>query len=115
MGEGGEQTESLEGCVLFEGVSHRWWRANGREELLQVMAPCMIREALVLCAGEGPTTEHLGTREIVARLRAHCCWRRMSRAVAATWVCCYTSPVVGQLYQTSPEALLTPLLMTLRV
>ena len=54
-----------------EGVLHRRSRESDGSEVLQVVVPQDLREALVLLAHKGPMAGHLGVHKILARLRGN--------------------------------------------
>ena len=109
VGEGSEELEGKEEFVLHQGVLCRRWQESDGGELLQVVVPHKLREALVLLAHEGPMAGHLGIRKTVARLRRNFWWPSMSGEVATILKCCHTCQLVGKPNQTPPVAPLHPI------
>ena len=60
----------MEEFLLQKGVLHRRSRESDGSEVLQVVVPRDLREALVLLAHEGPMAGHLGVHKTLARLVA---------------------------------------------
>ena len=109
VGEGSEEVEGREEFVLRGGVLYRRWREGDDGELLQVVVPVQLREALVLLAHEGPMAGHLGNRKTVARLRRNFWWPGMASNVANIIKCCHTCQIVGKPNQKPPVAPLHPI------
>ena len=88
---------------------HRRSRESDGSEVLQVLVPQDLREALVLLVHEGPMAGHLGVHKTLARLRGNFWWPGMAGDITELLKCCHTCQMVGKPNQTSPVAPLHPI------
>ena len=67
----GKEIRGEEEFLMQRGVLHRRSRESDGSEVLQVVVPQDLREALVLLAHEEPMAGHLGVHNTLARLRGN--------------------------------------------
>ena len=95
--------------LLQRGVLHHRSKESDGSEVLKVVVPRELREALVLLAYEGPMAGHLVVHKTLARLRGNFWWPGMAREVAELLKSCHTCQMVGKPNQTPPVAPLHPI------
>ena len=102
----GKEIRGVEEFLFQEGVLHRRSRESDGSEVLQVVVPQDLREALVLLAHDGPMARHLGVHKTLARLRGIFWWPGMARVITELLKSCHTCQMLGIPNSTSPVALL---------
>ncbi|ORD93095.1 hypothetical protein ECANGB1_1293, partial [Enterospora canceri] len=105
----GKEIRGMEEFRRQKGVLPRRSGESDNNEVLQVVVPRELREALVLLAHVGPRAGHLVVGQTLARLWGNFWWPGMARDIMELVKGCHTCQMVGKPNRIPPMAPLHPI------